>query len=155
VSIALYTGGLLGSLIGIRVLGDGLRLLLFVLIATWAYDTGAYFAGRTFGRTPFMQNISQKKTLEGVAGGLALTIAVSLIATAFTPVPVATAFIVAVAIAVAAQSGDLLESLLKRYAQVKDSGTLLPGHGGLLDRIDGLLFSGTVAYYIFVLAGYR
>ncbi|HEV3312296.1 MAG TPA: phosphatidate cytidylyltransferase [Chloroflexota bacterium] len=155
VVIAFYAGGLAGSLTATRFLSDGLRLAILVLILTWAYDTGAYLTGRTIGRTPFMQNISEKKTLEGVAGGLALTIVVALVAATPANVPVATAFVAAVAIALAAQAGDLIESLMKRYAGVKDSGNLLPGHGGLLDRIDGLLFSGTAAYFIFLLAGYK
>jgi phosphatidate cytidylyltransferase len=155
VALAVYAGGLTGSLIGVRFLENGTRLVILVLVLNWAYDTGAYFTGRTIGRTPFMSKISQSKTWEGVIGGFVTTVAVALIAAYPTDVRIGTAVIVSFAVAVSAQTGDLVESLIKRYAQVKDSGTIIPGHGGVLDRMDSLMFSGTAAYYVFLLAGYR
>jgi phosphatidate cytidylyltransferase len=153
--VAVYAGGFMSSLLAIRLLGNGTRLVLLVLVLTWAYDTGAFFAGRTFGKTPFMQNISKSKTWEGVAGGLALTIVIALIATLPAHIRIGLAFVTAVAVAVAAQTGDLVESLMKRYCDVKDSGTIIPGHGGVLDRVDSLVFSGTAAFYMFLLAGFH
>ena len=116
-------------------------LLLFLVI--WAGDICAYLVGRPFGRTPFFARISPRKTWEGALAGLAGSI---LAACAFAHwywkiVNIKTVILVAVWIAVAGQVGDLVESAIKRGANQKDSGTLLPGHGGFLDRIDSLLFA--------------
>lgn len=151
--VAVYAGGLLGSLVALRNLGDGLRLVLLVLILTWSFDTGAYLGGRTWGRRSFMARISKKKTWEGVVSGVIFTIAVALVAAVPCRVTLLTAFLVALVVATAAQAGDLVESLMKRYAQVKDSGKIIPGHGGVLDRIDSLLFSGTAAYFVLLALG--
>lgn len=153
--IALYTGGLLGLAGGIRLLDNGLRLFVLVLVLTWAYDTGAYFAGGSIGRTPFMSGVSPNKTWEGVAGGLLTTVVAALVLAWPVRVNIGVAVVIGVVVAASAQTGDLVESLLKRYCDAKDSGALIPGHGGLLDRIDGLLFSGAAAYYLLLIAGYR
>ncbi|HZT95698.1 MAG TPA: phosphatidate cytidylyltransferase [Chloroflexota bacterium] len=155
VLLAIYVGGLLGSLVSLRLFHDGFRLVMLVLVLTWAYDTGAYLTGRQWGRHPFMSRISPSKTWEGVAGGLALSLVVSLAAARAVDLAVPVAAILGLAVAVAAQAGDLLESSLKRYAGVKDSGVLIPGHGGLLDRVDSLLLSSTVALYVLILAGHH
>jgi len=154
-AIAVYTGGLLGYLTAIRLLDHGLQLVLLVLVLNWAYDTGAYFTGRSIGRTPFMAHISEKKTWEGVGGGLALTVVAAVIAAIPLGVHVGVAVLLGVVVASAAQVGDLIESLMKRYSGVKDSGAIIPGHGGLLDRIDSLLFSGAAAYYLLLATGYH
>ena len=116
----------------------GLYLLVWVFIVTWATDIGAYFAGRAFGRRKLAPSISPGKTIEGLYGGIA---AAALLAGAWavgtglgTPL-----LALAPILAVAAQAGDLFESKMKRQAGVKDSGTWLPGHGGVLDRLDGLV----------------
>ena len=116
----------------------GLELLLWVFLVTWGTDIGAYFAGRRFGRAKLAPSISPNKTWAGLYGGIA---AATLIAGAWAVLtglgksllPLAPLF------AVAAQAGDLFESWMKRRAGVKDSGNWLPGHGGLLDRLDGLV----------------
>ena len=116
----------------------GLELLLWVFLVTWGTDIGAYFAGRRFGRAKLAPSISPNKTWAGLYGGIA---AATLIAGAWAILtglgkpllPLAPLF------AVAAQAGDLFESWMKRRAGVKDSGNWLPGHGGLLDRLDGLV----------------
>ncbi|MFO1258869.1 MAG: phosphatidate cytidylyltransferase [Gammaproteobacteria bacterium] len=117
--------------------------LLAGLTLVWAADSGAYFAGRTFGKRFLAKSISPKKTWEGAAGGLIASLVVGVLFYAFVPVIQATSFLVWFYIIIAVTGfsiiGDLFESMLKRVAGVKDSGTLLPGHGGLLDRIDGLL----------------
>jgi phosphatidate cytidylyltransferase len=152
---AVYTGGLLGSLLAVRLLHRGAWLVFVILLTTWAYDTGAYIAGHFWGQRPFMQHISPKKTWEGVAGGLILALAAVLVCGPHAGLSRWVTVALALTIAVAAQVGDLAESLLKRQAGVKDSGVLIPGHGGLLDRIDSLLFTSTAGYYLFLAVGYH
>lgn len=117
--------------------------LLAGLVLVWATDTGAYFAGRAFGKRFLAKSISPKKTWEGAIGGLITAIIVGFLFYAFVPEFEAISFFVwlytMIAVVCFSIIGDLFESMLKRVAGVKDSGTLLPGHGGLLDRIDGLL----------------
>jgi phosphatidate cytidylyltransferase len=117
---------------------EGLSLLLWVLIVTWSTDIGAYFAGRRFGKRKLAPSISPNKTVEGLWGGVAAAFlfgAVWVLATGLN----ATLLVLAPIFALAAQGGDLFESRMKRQAGVKDSGNWLPGHGGLLDRLDGLV----------------
>jgi phosphatidate cytidylyltransferase len=116
----------------------GLGLLIWAFIVTWATDIGAYFAGRRFGRRKLAPAISPGKTLEGLYGGIvaaALFGGAWAFATGLGPALLALAPV----LALAAQAGDLFESSMKRRAGLKDSGTWLPGHGGVLDRLDGLV----------------
>ena len=116
----------------------GLELLLWVFLVTWATDIGAYFAGRAFGRRKLAPTISPNKTWAGLVGGMvAAAIAGGFWVTFASLAPVL--LVLAPIFAVAAQIGDLFESWMKRRAGVKDSGAWLPGHGGLLDRLDGLV----------------
>ena len=156
VSEVLYIGGLGAALlvlrggVGAAAAGDvqGRAWVLVVCAVTWGSDTSAYFVGRALGRRPFFPRISPKKTVEGaiggIVGGVLSALVVAVLADWQQPLPIAA--LVALTCAVAAQTGDLVESALKRQAGVKDSGTLIPGHGGVLDRIDGLLFVAGVAY---------
>jgi phosphatidate cytidylyltransferase len=127
------------SLLWIRERDEhGLYLLVWVFIVTWATDIGAYFAGRAFGRRKLAPSISPGKTVEGLYGGIA---AAALVGGAWVigmelGMPL---LILAPIFALAAQAGDLFESRMKRRAGVKDSGGWLPGHGGVLDRLDGLV----------------
>ena len=116
----------------------GLYLLIWVFIVTWSTDIGAYFTGRTFGQRKLAPTISPNKTVEGLFGGIA---AAALLGGAWTLATGlgAALFALAPVLAIAAQAGDLFESGMKRRAGVKDSGTWLPGHGGALDRLDGLV----------------
>jgi phosphatidate cytidylyltransferase len=116
----------------------GLELLVWAFIVTWSTDVGAYFAGRIFGKRKLAPTISPNKTVEGLYGGIA---AATLLGGAWVlATGLGTALLVlAPVLAVAAQAGDLFESGMKRRAGVKDSGTWLPGHGGVLDRLDGLV----------------
>ena len=119
--------------------GDhGLSLLLWVFIVTWSTDIGAYFAGRRFGKRKLAPSISPGKTVEGLWGGIA---AATLFGGAWVLATDLNRSLILLApiMAIAAQAGDLFESKLKRTAGVKDSGTWLPGHGGFLDRLDGLV----------------
>ena len=117
---------------------DGLSLLLWVFLVTWATDIGAFFAGRRFGKHKLAPSISPNKTVEGLAGG---AVAAALFGgawvwgTGLSPVLI----VLAPLFALAAQAGDLFESGMKRQAGIKDSGNWLPGHGGILDRLDGLV----------------
>jgi len=125
-------------------LWDERRWILVLLAGVWAFDTGAYLVGRAIGRRPFFPWISPKKTAEGVLGGLAVaTVAVALVL-AVVGQPWWEALVLGPLLGATAQAGDLAESLLKRSAGAKDSGTLLPGHGGILDRVDSILFAAPV-----------
>jgi phosphatidate cytidylyltransferase len=134
-------------------LGGGQAWLIVCVLGVWAFDSGAYAAGRTWGRRGFMTHISPKKTLEGVVGG----IVVATLVTGLTLWSVGANPIGALAlgplIAIAAQAGDLAESLLKRAAGAKDSGSLIPGHGGMLDRVDSILFAAPIVYFYILVLG--
>jgi phosphatidate cytidylyltransferase len=127
------------ALLWIRDRADnGLALLLWVFMVTWSVDIGAYLVGRSFGRRKLAPAISPGKTWEGFYGGVALATIASTIWVLVTELP-QLLIIAAPIFAAAAQGGDLFESWMKRKAGVKDSGSWLPGHGGLLDRLDGLV----------------
>ena len=116
----------------------GLELLVWTFIVTWSTDIGAYFAGRSFGKRKLAPSISPNKTVEGLYGGIAAAALVGgvwVLATGLGKPLI----VLAPLLAVAAQAGDLFESGMKRRAGIKDSGTWLPGHGGILDRLDGLV----------------
>lgn len=119
----------------------GHELVVFVLLLAWAADIGAYFAGRWFGRLPLAPTVSPNKTWEGVLGGLAGGMLVALAGLSWFDLP-ATAFLsLCIAAVLVSVAGDLVESMFKRQRGIKDSGSLLPGHGGVLDRIDSLTSS--------------
>ena len=130
---------------------------LVVLLMVWGYDAGAYFVGKPLGRHQAFPSISPNKTWEGVIGGFALCFAGAIVGATFSPVWRDLVFgerffhipIVTLLVGWAVQLGDLFASKLKRAADVKDSGTFLPGHGGAIDRIDGLLFALPVFYFYF------
>jgi phosphatidate cytidylyltransferase len=130
------------------------RWVLILLAAVWSFDTGAYVVGRAFGRRPFMAWISPRKTLEGVVGGLAVATVGVGCALAISGRSPLEALVLGPLLGAAAQAGDLAESLLKRAAGAKDSGGAIPGHGGILDRIDSFLFAAPVlvAYVVLVAA---
>jgi phosphatidate cytidylyltransferase len=135
------------ELAGLRV-SPGAALLLMPVLLTWASDIGAFFVGRTVGGPKLIPAVSPSKTVSGAVGGLLATIVVAWLAARFLLRPAAQlgfrpggVIVFGAAISIAAQVGDLFESLIKREAGVKDSSTLLPGHGGVLDRFDSLLFA--------------
>ena len=119
-------------------IGTGFDLLIWVFLVVWSTDIGAYFAGRTIGGPKLAPSISPNKTIAGLIGGVAAAALFAGLWATFAQLPAAL-FWLAMPFAFAAQIGDLFESGLKRRAGVKDSGTWLPGHGGLLDRLDGLV----------------
>ena len=127
---------------GFNVLGEtGGIWLLYVLLLVWMADIGAYFAGRTWGRRKLAPRVSPGKTWEGVAGGLVATLMLALIFSVWQQLGIvggSVLLLITVVVTLASVLGDLFESMLKRYRQIKDSSQLLPGHGGILDRIDSL-----------------
>ncbi len=130
---------------------NGPRVLLFALAITWAADTTAYFVGRAIGKHPLAPHISPKKTWEGSIGSIIGSLIVAYAFHYWLPIPVPHLLAMATLGNIAGQMGDLLESACKRSAGVKDSGALLPGHGGVLDRIDALILAIPVIWYYLVL----
>lgn len=134
--------------LGFRVFEYGEICLWIVLLGTWASDTFAYFFGRAFGKTPFC-SVSPKKSFEGaVCGFVCSFITVLFLCIICLGIALWHAVMVSVAVAVFAPVGDLVESIIKRSFDVKDSGKLFPGHGGVLDRFDSVLFTVPVVYYL-------
>lgn len=130
---------------------EGPQLLLFALVITWAGDSVAYFVGRSIGKHSMAPHLSPKKTWEGSAASLIGSLLVAVLSTRFVAMPLLHLLVMAGAGNLAGQAGDLLESAYKRSAGVKDSGGLLPGHGGMLDRIDALILTIPVVWYYWVL----
>jgi phosphatidate cytidylyltransferase len=154
----LYLPWSLGYVLLLREIPDshlGLWTLSLPLVASFATDIGAYFAGRLFGRHKLAPEISPGKTLEGSLGGilfsfLALVVYTGVVREVF-PFGLLELWLFSLLLSLAAQLGDLVESMLKRFSGVKDSGQFLPGHGGLLDRLDSLLFTFPLTYFLVVL----
>lgn len=152
-AVAVSTAGLilvalpLSYLIRVQGADEKGRLwTLFLLWLVWAGDSIAYFVGRAFGRLPMAPKISPRKTWEGAAGNLAASLAVAAVFSRWIDVPAMHLMSAAALANVAGQAGDFLESAYKRSGGVKDSGTILPGHGGILDRIDALIFAAPVIW---------
>ena len=153
----IYIGWMMSHFIPLRQLDSaggtdiGRDWVLFALFTNIAVDTAAFFVGRAWGRHHLAVTISAKKTWEGAVAGFAAAIATALVLTVILPnlanVPYWQAAILGAIVGVFAQLGDLAESLLKRSAGLKDSGTMVPGHGGLLDRMDSIIFTVVVVYY--------
>jgi phosphatidate cytidylyltransferase len=141
--------GALVRLHGVPIIGP--RLLLFALVLVWAGDTLAYVVGRAIGRRRMAPRLSPGKTWEGAAANLLGSAAVGAAFAPWLHLGVTDVVVMAALGSIAGQAGDLLESAYKRSAGAKDSGTLLPGHGGLLDRIDALLFAAPAVWYYFEL----
>lgn len=144
--------GVLGSFAGLvlAIPAQGVSILLLAVVATVANDVGGFFFGRAMGRSP-LTTVSPNKTVEGLIGGMASTVfLVFVVAVLFGvgPFGAGKALLLAIALAVVAPLGDLAESLFKRDLGLKDFGSLLPQHGGILDRFDGLLFALPTAYYV-------
>ena len=135
----------------LSVVGGERGWILLLVLAVWSYDTGAYLVGKNFGRTKFLTHISPSKTIEGLVGGVvATTIVVAVMLWGLGQNPLH-ALALGPLTALAAQAGDLAESVIKRAAGAKDSGTLIPGHGGMLDRVDSFVFAAPVVT-LYVLA---
>jgi len=150
-----YVGLLLSLLVTLRI-NAGREWLYLVIFCTFGSDTFAYFIGRALGRHKLAPRISPGKTWEGAVGGLCGSVIVGLLFTLSTPVQLSIgygeAILLGLLISVCGQTGDLAESMLKRRKGVKESGTLMPGHGGLLDRMDSIVFAGLAVYLYYILA---
>ncbi|MDI6686777.1 MAG: phosphatidate cytidylyltransferase [Desulfobacterales bacterium] len=145
----IYIPLFLSCIVLIRNDADGTAWIFFLLALVFAGDTGAFYVGRLFGRHKLCPAVSPGKTIEGAIGGLIATFGAGLIFMNYflKSLPLGPSILFFLLIGVAGQVGDLFESELKRYSGVKDSGSILPGHGGILDRIDALLFAAPVAYF--------
>ncbi len=145
----LYVGMLGGSLVRLHNdFPEGPRLIFFLLLVVWLGDAGAYYCGKNFGRHKMSPRISPKKTIEGGIGG-ALTSVITAVVIHFTffkSFPLLHAVIAGLLLSVTGMIGDLAESMWKRSAAVKDSGTLIPGHGGFLDRFDSIFYTAPILY---------
>ncbi len=151
----IYLGGFGGYMLLLRMLPDGAFYTYLLLFSVWLHDTIAYFIGTKWGVHKFAPLISPNKSVEGSLAGLlgltAIMFSTSILFPAFLPLKPLQALLIGLGVAVFAQLGDLLESALKRQLNVKDSGALIPGHGGILDRFDSLLFTAPFIYYFFLL----
>jgi len=144
----LYSVVLLSHLYLLRQLPQGLEWSFLTILLVWATDTGAYLIGRQFGSHLLAPQVSPKKTVEGSLGGLLFSIVVALVFWRIVGGATWIMYIIlSVIIGISAQIGDLFESALKRSAGVKDSGKIIPGHGGILDRFDSLIFALPLVYY--------
>lgn len=159
---AVYTGGMLSFAYGLRYhnyavgASAGLALVLYPLLLTWTSDTAAYFVGRALGRRKLIPSVSPGKTIAGAVGALVASVVVSWLYARYVLPPFAKLSVLTwpaiwfgAVMSIAVQIGDLAESLIKRDGGVKDSSHIIPGHGGMLDRLDSLLFAIPVAYLIF------
>ena len=153
---ALYVGWMLSYWLSLRGLDDGRSWVYLAILTAFANDTGAFFVGRAIGKHKLAPTISEGKTREGAVGGLICAILGAVVVAVVLNLISPFAFrywqviLLGFLIGVFAQLGDLVESLLKRNAGVKESGNLLPGHGGVLDRFDSLIFVGAAVYYFVI-----
>jgi phosphatidate cytidylyltransferase len=154
---AAYVGALGGTMAALRVLepaSDGAWRVTLLLAIVMTSDTFAYFTGSAFGRHKLAPLVSPGKTVEGLAGGLVGGVVAALVVRQFglPQLPLMAAIGLGIVVSAFGVAGDLVESLIKRWSGVKDSGRLFPGHGGMLDRLDSLLFGAPVLYYYFLYA---
>jgi len=152
----LYVAVLGGYIVALAVIESPIpklpaKLLTLFFIIVFAGDTGAYYTGRTLGRRKLAPRVSPGKTVEGLIGGLAGNVIAALVAhfTFFPELKIEHAIPLAVVMGLLGVAGDLCESMLKRGAKAKDAGKLIPGHGGLLDRLDSMLFNAPLLYYFY------
>lgn len=145
-----YIGFMFAYILLLRFIPEqnGLYYVLFTVLVTWANDSAAYFVGINFGKHKLCPKISPKKSIEGSIGGLAGGLFAATVLSWYFHKPLGLMLLLGSIVVVAGQFGDLVESVIKRNADVKDSGNFLPGHGGVLDRFDSLLLSAPVVYYI-------
>ncbi|MGH2401104.1 MAG: phosphatidate cytidylyltransferase [Candidatus Limnocylindria bacterium] len=148
------SGGSASTPVGVLGIGSGAAWTLMLVLVVWGYDTGAYLTGRRLGRRRLLDHISPSKTVEGLAGGLIVATLAAGLGAALIGLDPWHPLVIGPLVGLAAQAGDLAESMLKRAAGRKESGFLVPGHGGILDRIDSFLFAAPVlAGYALLAAG--
>jgi phosphatidate cytidylyltransferase len=147
----MYVGMLAGSMIRLRndfPHPEGPNLVFFLVLVVWLGDAGAYYTGKKFGRRKLAPRISPKKTVEGLIGGIIMSVITAIVIqlTFFRGFPLLHAMAMGIVLSISGVIGDLAESMWKRSAAVKDSGTLIPGHGGFLDRFDSIFFTAPILY---------
>jgi len=145
----LYVALLFGFSVAIHAGPAGKKWLVFLFLVIWASDTGAYYVGTAFGKHRLYEKISPKKSIEGLIGGLLASVIIAQVCTVWLvpSVGLLEAAVLGASLAAFGTVGDLVESLIKRSAGVKDSGNLIPGHGGILDRMDSMLFAAPALFY--------
>ena len=159
---AIYVGWLISHLVVLRGIGGnvlvgsytveaGAALVMFTFLCIWASDTGAYFFGKYYGRTRIAPRLSPNKTVEGSVAAVVCAVLIAAVAGVVINLPAAHALALGLMFGVLCQLGDLSESAIKREVAIKDSGKIVPGHGGILDRFDSTLFAAPAAYYYVVL----
>ncbi len=148
----MYIPFLMGTILLIRGIPGGARWILYLLALTWIVDAGGYFVGKAFGRHKMAPTLSPGKTWEGAVGGAVAGIIFSLLVVSWLPAPLTrmAVFWIGLLLSISGQIGDLVESSFKRQAGVKDSGLLFPGHGGMLDKVDSLIFNAPVLYGVLI-----
>ena len=151
--LGIFYVGLLSHLVLIDKLPQGKLLVIFTFVATWIADTAAYAVGRLAGRRPLAARISPKKTLEGLVGAIIINLVLFAFLKWVPGFSLGGRLLFAFAVTITATLGDLTESAFKREAGVKDSGNLIPGHGGFLDRFDSMIFTAAAAYYLIRILG--
>jgi phosphatidate cytidylyltransferase len=145
----IYIPFLLMHLVLLRQTGFGIQWMFVIMLIVMTNDSAAYYTGSAFGKHRLYPLVSPKKSIEGAIGGLVGSLGGTLLAkfTFFPQLTFRDAVVTALVVGVVGQAGDLFESLLKRSFGVKDSGTIIPGHGGVLDRLDSILFAAPITYY--------
>lgn len=154
IAAIVYVALPLGYLGLLREARDGMWWTIVALVITWSYDVGGYAVGSIAGKRPFMRHVSPSKTQEGVLGGLLLAAIAGVASSPMVGLPAWQGPLFGIVGGILVQTGDLAESMVKRQIGVKDSGTLVPGHGGMLDRIDGLLFVIPAVYAVALLTNH-
>ena len=159
---AIYVGWLISHIVALRQISRpiqigsyetqvGAVMVMLTFLCTWASDTGAYFIGRTYGKKKLTPKLSPNKTIEGSVAGFVCSILIAVIAGTIIKLPPQHSLALGAIFGLLTQLGDLSESAIKRELGIKDFGTIVPGHGGILDRFDSLLFTGPAAFYYAVL----
>ena len=151
----IYIGWTMSHLLLLNKMEDGTLLILYLFFAIWGSDSGAYFVGKFLGKNKLCPSVSPKKTIEGSVGGIATTCLLLYLLNMYCGLlPNYSIFIIGIVISIVGQIGDLIESLIKRFCGVKDSGNILPGHGGILDRFDSIMLAAPFMYYCIYLVQY-
>jgi phosphatidate cytidylyltransferase len=147
---AVYIGMGFHYMLSMRIADHGLFWSIFIFVCIWASDSGAYFVGSKLGKHPLWPQISPKKSIEGAIGGIIFSVVAALVFAGYAPelLSIARAFLLGLVIAIVGQLGDLIQSAYKRVKGIKDSGNLLPGHGGVLDRVDSWLIVFPFLYWL-------
>jgi len=147
----LYAGFMPSFIILIRGIANGRMLLFSLVLSVWACDIAAYAVGRTLGKNKLAETISPAKTIEGAIAGLLASVAVAVCFIIWGGLPVYKMIALGIIVGVFSQAGDLFASMIKREVGIKDFGKSIPGHGGVLDRFDGLFFVAPLVFYLFTL----